>query len=59
MINRIKLFPNDNLKSKEICLLLEKKLKENSYIITDKDYDLCIAVGGDGSFLRMLKQNNF
>ena len=35
------------------------KLTNNGYIIDDNKYDLAIAVGGDGSFLRMVKQNNF
>lgn len=36
-----------------------QKLKESNFIITDKDYDLGIAIGGDGSFLRMIKAANF
>ena len=40
-----------------------KKLTLKSYkekfIICDKDYELAIAIGGDGSFLRMLKRSNF
>ena len=59
MIKNIKLFPNDNLKSREIAKLIKEELEKNNYIINDKDYQLGIAIGGDGSFLRMLKQNNF
>ena len=58
-INKVKLFPNDNKKSKEIEEMLKKELLENNFEICDKDYELAIAIGGDGSFLRMLKQNNF
>ena len=39
--------------------ILKKELVENNFGICDKDYELAIAIGGDGSFLRMLKQNNF
>lgn len=59
MIKKIKLFYNDN----EICLNVKKeienKLITKGYIISEKDYDLAIAIGGDGSFLRMIKNTNF
>lgn len=32
---------------------------ENGFIVADKNFDLGIAVGGDGAFLRMIKNNNF
>lgn len=58
-INKVKLFSNPSALSKEIseklCLLLE----EYNFDIVDKDYDLAIAIGGDGSFLRMVKDNTF
>ena len=59
MIKNIMLFPNDNQKSQEIANLLEYELKNKDFIICNDNYDLAIAIGGDGSFLRMLKQNNF
>ena len=59
MIKKIKLFSNDN----EVCLKtridIENKLKEKGFIIDNEDYDLGIAIGGDGSFLRMIKNTNF
>jgi NAD+ kinase len=59
MINKIKLFSNDNQKSKEIELKLREELEKNAFLICEDDYELGIAIGGDGSFLRMLKQCNF
>ncbi len=59
MIKRVKLFPNNNDKSIEIAGKLEYILIKKGIEIVDFDYELAIAVGGDGSFLRMLKQNNF
>lgn len=59
MIKNIKLFVNKNDKSLETAKLIKEKLANNGFIINDKDCDLAIAVGGDGSFLRMVKQNNF
>lgn len=59
LINKIKLFPNDNNKSKEIEKILKKKLKDAKFEIVDSKYDLAIAIGGDGSFLRMVKNNVF
>ena len=59
MIKKIKLFYNDN----EICLNVKKeienKLINKGYVIDEEDYDLAIAIGGDGSFLRMIKNTNF
>ena len=59
MIKNIKLFVNKNDKSLGTAKLIKDKLTNNGFIIDDKNYDLAIAVGGDGSFLRMVKQNNF
>lgn len=58
-IDRIKLFVNDNEKSKETSILVENKLKEAGFSIVEDSYDLAIAIGGDGSFLRMVKENSF
>lgn len=59
MIKRIKLFVNDNEKCKNARMIIENALKEKGFIIDDNDFDLGIAVGGDGSFLRMVKNTNF
>lgn len=59
IINKIKLFPNNNIKSIEFSKRLAKLFIENGFEINNEDYDLAIAVGGDGSFLRMIKANNF
>lgn len=58
-IKRIKLFANDNEKSKEILNKVKDEFINNDFYIVDKDFDLGIAIGGDGSFLRMLKNSNF
>ena len=58
-INKIRLFPNDNKKSKEIEKILKEELEKNNFIISEKEFELGIAIGGDGSFLRMLKRCNF
>lgn len=59
IINKIKLFPNANNKSDAILKVVEENIEKYNFIITDKDYDLAIAIGGDGSFLRMVKNTNF
>ena len=58
-INKVKLFANENEKSLRVAKELETELKDYYFDIVDKDYDLAISVGGDGSFLRMIKENNF
>ncbi len=59
MIKNIKLFVNDNKKSFEVGKVVKEKLNQNGFNITKKNFDLAIAVGGDGAFLRMVKTNNF
>jgi len=59
MIKNIKLFVNHNDESIKTAKLIKDKLCKNGFVVDDKKYDLAIAVGGDGSFLRMVKQNNF
>lgn len=59
MIKNIKLFVNNNDESIKTAKLIKEKLIENGYIVTEDNYELAIAVGGDGSFLRMVKSNNF
>lgn len=54
-INKIRLFPNNNENSKKTYELLKRKLESNNYIVTDKCFELAISIGGDGSFLRMIK----
>lgn len=58
-IKRVKLFVNDNAKSNDVSLDVKEKLLKNGFELVDTDYDLAIAVGGDGSFLRMVKATNF
>ena len=59
IINKIKLFVNDNDKSREVAKELEKELKKYKFKIVNKNYDLGISIGGDGSFLRMVKETKF
>ena len=55
----LKLFINDNLKSNKVAREVKEKLEKNKFVIVDEGYDLAIAIGGDGSFLRMVKNANF
>ena len=59
MIKKVRLFINDNDKSNETALILKNKLLGNGFIISESDFDLGISVGGDGSFLRMIKSSDF
>ena len=58
-INSVKLFVNNNEKSVIVAKDLEMELKKYNFDIVDEDYDLAISVGGDGSFLRMVRENDF
>lgn len=58
----INILYNDNIRSKETRELLESKLKEHGYIISDEfDYnaELNICIGGDGAFLRAVHKHGF
>lgn len=59
MLRKIKIHSNKSAKSLEIVDLLQKKLIANGFEITEENPELAIAVGGDGTFLKMLKLCNF
>lgn len=58
-INKVKIYYNKNKRSntvyKKLILLLEKY----KFSVVEEDYDLAIAIGGDGSLLRLIKQENY
>lgn len=58
-ITKIKIFPTNNEHSRKTTTLLTDKLKQYGYKISDNDFDLAIAIGGDGSFLKMVKACEF
>ena len=59
-INRIKIFVNGNNKELvQISKELEKELHKYSFTIVNNRPDLCISIGGDGSFLRMVRESHF
>lgn len=58
-IKKFRLFSNDNEKSKKAEEIVRDKLIQNDFTPSDDEYDLAVAIGGDGSFLRMVKQTNF
>ena len=59
MIKNIKLFPNNNIRSLEAADFICDRLSSNGFTVCDYGCDLAIAIGGDGSFLRMVHDNNF
>lgn len=60
-INIIKLFCNNDEYSKRIQEDVKEKLIVNNYTISNdcNNIDLAIAIGGDGAFIRMIKECNF
>lgn len=59
MIKRIKIFNSPNIKSRKTQKILEEKLNEKGFILADDNYDLAISIGGDGTFLKMVKETGF
>ena len=58
-ISKVKLFINNNLKSRKAAEEIKNELLKNKFELVEEDFDLGIAVGGDGSFLRMITASNF
>ena len=57
-INKVKIFSNHTESSKPIEEELIKLLEEYNFELSE-EFDLGIAIGGDGSFLKMVKQTTF
>lgn len=55
----VRLFVNENETAKNIAKIVKVKLESANFQIVEDNYDIAIAVGGDGSFLRMIKATNF
>ena len=58
-INKVKFFSNGLEFSNKIEDELRELFKEYNFEVVEEDFDLAIALGGDGAFLRMVKNNNF
>ncbi len=59
-INKIRFFSNGLELSKQIEKELRVLLDEYKFeVVEDEEYDLAIALGGDGAFLKMVKFANF
>ena len=58
-IKSFKLFPNSGIKSLAYTDIMLKNLKDNGLEEREENFDLAIAIGGDDSFLRMVKNCNF
>jgi len=58
-MKRIKIMSNHNEKSKLIEQILREKLSERNFKIVEENCEIMIAIGGDGSFLRMIRASNF
>lgn len=58
-INKITIYKNSSEKSIEAERELAKELEKHKLEIVDKNYDLAISIGGDGTFLKMVNRTNF
>ena len=59
MIKNIKLFVNTNLEAINNSVIIANKFKSNGFTIVEDNFDLGVAVGGDGAFLRMVKNSKY
>lgn len=58
-INSVKIYSNNSPKTKDIKKKLTSKLREVNIKLVEKNPQLIIAIGGDGSFLKALKEENY
>lgn len=58
-MKKVKLMSNNNEKSKQIENMIKENKNINNFKIVEENPDIAIAIGGDGSFLRMVKGENF
>ena len=59
-IKKVRLFVNHNIKSRAVEKETREALLNEKFEITEaNDFDLGIAIGGDGAFLRMVNDSNF
>lgn len=58
-IQNVRLFVNNTEKAKLTASIVKEALLNAGFKIVDENFDLAIAIGGDGSFLRMVKATNF
>lgn len=56
---KVKIFYNQNKNIIEEKEKITRKLEDKGFIITNKNYDIALALGGDGTFLDMVKSNKF
>lgn len=60
MIERLRLFVNyKKPNAPKIAEIVKEEFLKKGFIIDDENFDLGIAIGGDGSFLRMVRDTNF
>lgn len=58
-INRIKLYVKNTDKARNVHINVKNALLKHKFELNEVDYDLLISIGGDGSFLKMLRANNY
>ena len=56
---KIKLYIKSDSKIKKIANEIQKEFIKNGFKITDNNYDIAISIGGDGTFLKMIHENEF
>ena len=59
MIKQIKLYIKKNNNAKEVANKVKEALVNNNFVVTDTNEDLAISIGGDGTFLKMIHENDF
>lgn len=59
MIKKIKIVTNNEEKSIKTKEILYKYIKDYNFIEVENNPDLVISIGGDGTFIKSLKETNF
>lgn len=58
-IRKIRLFSSRSEKAINVSKIVEEEIKKTQFELSEDEFDLGIAIGGDGSFLRMIYESNY
>lgn len=58
-VKKVQIFSNYSKESGQVVHLLKRKLEQYGFILDKNDFDLAIAIGGDGTFLKMVHATKF
>ena len=59
IINRVKLYVKENNNAHRVEKLVKNALSKHNFELNNDNFDMEISIGGDGTFLKMLRSNKY